>query len=159
MTLPLAAALICLWATWALAGTFTPAEEETDHPSPPVSAGYEERAEAQVASAFLPPADQEPRDPITVENNTGFPVCEVYLSPTGTEIWVRDYLDGRCLGQGETRILADPPYGLYDLLIISQNGLGRNYYGLDLDTHFHIRLNVASADLFEWDPAEERWEE
>lgn len=90
---------------------------------------------------------------VTVENNTGFPICELYLAPAATDDWSANLLAGPCLAQGETRALDRSPDGARcDLLIVSDHGLDRRYYGLDL-ANAHLRLNVAEVELFEWNPA------
>ncbi len=90
---------------------------------------------------------------VTVENNTGFPICELYLAPAATDDWSDNLLAAPCLGQGETRALDRAPDGARcDLLIVSDHGLDRRYYGLDL-ANAHLRLNITEAELFEWNPA------
>jgi hypothetical protein len=105
------------------------------------------------AGAIGFPSAGSAAESVTVENNTGFPICELYLAPAATDDWTPDLLHGRCLSQGETRTLDQAPDSTRrDLLIVSGHGLGRRYYGLDL-THTHLRLNVTEAELFEWNPA------
>ncbi len=113
----------------------------------------------QAAAAILAAALGGPpvtllAETVTIENNTGFPICEAYFSPAAAELWITDVLGGRCFSQGRAVTLdLNLDQRAYDLLIIAQGGLGRTYYGLDVRQYRHVRLNVADADLFEWDPS------
>lgn len=65
---------------------------------------------------------------VRLSNQLGNPVTELYLSPSGSEDWGKDRLNGRILRQGELLELTLPGGGFYDIrfLMFSQ-GEDREY--------------------------------
>jgi hypothetical protein len=97
-------------------------------------------------------------EPVTVVNLTGQPICQVYLSPAGTDHWAGQAWGSACLGQGGRRdfrpepILAAPAADRRDLLVVFESGSERTYFGLDLRVFTHLVLGETEAEIFEWDP-------
>ncbi len=92
--------------------------------------------------------------PWMVENQTGRPLCQLYLSPAGANRWGEDLLAGRCLAPGRRQAFdRAPDPGPHDLLVIFEDGGSRTYFGPDPAVWPHLVLHETEAELFEWDPA------
>lgn len=97
-------------------------------------------------------------EPVTVVNLAGQPICQVFLSPAGTDHWVGQAWGSACLAQGGRRhftpepVRAAPAADRRDLLVVFESGSERTYFGLDLRVFTHLVLREAEAEIFEWDP-------
>lgn len=100
-------------------------------------------------------------DPVILDNRTGLAICEIYLSPAGTDNWSGGCLGGHFLGghclepeqKLKLRLGPSSSNGRRDLRLIFDNGAGRTYFGLDLDSYAYVIAGELEAELFEWDPS------
>lgn len=83
---------------------------------------------------------------VTITNNTGSYLMELYVSAMSTNNWEEDVLGGSVLGPGESwRVDFAPGYGSVDLLAIFDNGVEHAYTRINIPSVSSISLNPSGA--------------
>ncbi|GHS87803.1 hypothetical protein AGMMS49957_08300 [Synergistales bacterium] len=69
---------------------------------------------------------------ISIKNNTGVEIVELFLSDSGTGDWEEDVLGNNTLSHGETlNINVDGAYNKFDLRITNGEDAALDFFGLD----------------------------
>lgn len=91
-------------------------------------------------------ASQAGQQDFTLINDTGGPICDVFISPDNARDWQEDLLenDKYCISQGEKiEITFDRSFQgvkLWDMLIVDKNGRQTVYEDFDLTKISNIKL-------------------
>ena len=79
---------------------------------------------------------------ITIHNNTGKSVNEIYISHSGTDNWEEDILSSDTLPRGSSfRVELSGSFNQCDLLAITTDGYEMDFRGIDFSRYSEISLN------------------
>lgn len=86
---------------------------------------------------------------VTVENNTGARMTELYISNADTNSWDDNVLAGKVLAPGDTfQLTFNGRYMMYDLKAVFDNGQQQPYYGINVGKYSYVRLNSGGAESY-----------
>lgn len=79
---------------------------------------------------------------LTIINQTGVDIYQLYMSPSGSEDWEEDLLEGEVFENGTELVIEfeDIDGGLWDLLIMDKAGNSLEWYQLDLGVISRLTL-------------------
>lgn len=79
---------------------------------------------------------------LTIINQTGVDIYQLYMSPSGSEDWEEDLLEGEVFENGTELVIEfeDIDGGLWDLLIMDKAGNSLEWHQLDLGVISRLTL-------------------
>ncbi len=89
-------------------------------------------------------------DALTIENQTGRPVVELYASNADAHVWEAEdeMLDGRVLAPGQSvTVELSRRFKIYDLKAVHDNGAERPYYGFNIRRISRLQLKPDEVNL------------
>lgn len=103
---------------------------------------------ALILALALKPASASAQN-VTVENNTGAKLTELYISNADTNSWDDNVLAGKVLAPGDSfQLTFNGRYMVYDLKAVFDNGQERPYYGINVRNYSFVRLNPEGAESY-----------
>lgn len=86
---------------------------------------------------------------VTVENNTGAKLTELYISNADTNSWDDNVLAGKTLAPGDShKVTFNGRYMMYDLKAVFDNGQEQPYYGINVRKYTYVRLNPGGVESY-----------
>ncbi len=98
---------------------------------------------------LLLPAAPAAAQTVTVENNTGAKLTELYISNADTNSWEDNVLNGKVLAPGDSfKVTFNGKYVMYDLKAVFDNGQEQPYYGINVRKYAYVRLNPGGVESY-----------
>jgi hypothetical protein len=86
---------------------------------------------------------------VTVENNTGAKLTELYISNADTNSWEGNVLAGKTLAPGDSfKVTFNGRYMMYDLKAVFEGGQEQPYYGINVRKYSYVRLNPGGVESY-----------
>lgn len=86
---------------------------------------------------------------VTVENNTGAKMTELYISNADTNSWEGNVLGNKTLAPGDShQVTFNGRYMMYDLKAVFDNGQEQPYYGINVRKFSYVRLNPGGVESY-----------